>query len=77
LTTALFRHTHSLGIRRQQIERVVLPRAVATLQGPAGTLLAKSYQLEGQEYLRPEQDALTDAARELGLGTPGVRLKTC
>ena len=76
LTIALFRHTHSLGIRRQQMERVVLPRAAATLQGPAGPLPAKSYQLEGQEYLRPEQDALADAARELGLGTPGIRLKT-
>jgi uncharacterized protein (TIGR00299 family) protein len=74
LTTALFRHTHSLGIRRQQLERVVLPRAAATLQGPTGPLRAKSYQLEGQEYLRPEQDALSEAARELGLGVPGVRL---
>ncbi|MCL2123215.1 MAG: DUF111 family protein, partial [Desulfovibrionaceae bacterium] len=74
LTTAIFRHTHSLGIRRQQVERVVLPRAAATLQGPAGPLRAKSYLLEGQEYLRPEQDALSDAARKLGLGAPGVRL---
>jgi len=76
LTTALFRHTHSLGIRRQQIERVALPRAAASLPGPAGPLRAKSYLLEGQEYLRPEQDALAEAASELGLGTPGVRLKT-
>ena len=75
LTTALFRHTHSLGIRRQQLERVVLPRAAATLQGPTGSLRAKSYQLEGQEYIRPEHDALDAAARELGLGAPGVRLK--
>jgi uncharacterized protein (DUF111 family) len=75
LTTALFRHTHSLGIRRQQVERVTLPRAAATLQGPAGPLCAKSYQLEGQEYLRPEQDSLDAAARGLGIGAPGVRLK--
>ena len=73
LTTSLFRHTHSLGIRRQQMERVVLPRAAATLRGPAGPLRAKSYLLEGQEYLRPEQDALNDAAHALGLGVPGVR----
>jgi uncharacterized protein (TIGR00299 family) protein len=76
LTTALFRHTHSLGIRRQQLERVTLPRAAASLQGPAGPLRAKSYRLEGQEYLRPEQDALREAARSLGLGVPGVRSKT-
>jgi len=76
LTTTLFRHTHSLGIRRQQLERVVLPRAAATLQGPAGPLRAKSYQLEGQEYIRPEQEALDDDARKIGLGTLGVRLKT-
>jgi len=74
LTTALFRHTHSLGIRRQQMERVVLPRVATTLQSPAGLLRAKSYLLEGQEYIRPEQDALNDAAHKLGLGVPGVRL---
>jgi uncharacterized protein (TIGR00299 family) protein len=74
LIAALFRHTHSLGIRRQEMERITLPRAAATLQGPAGPLRAKSYRLEGQEYGRPEQDALNDAARELGLGVPGVRL---
>jgi uncharacterized protein (TIGR00299 family) protein len=73
LTAAIFRHTHSLGIRRQQVERVILPRSAALLQGPAGPLPAKSYQLEGQEYLRPEQDALDDAARALGLGAPGLR----
>ena len=75
MTASLFRHTHSLGIRRQQMERVTLPRAAATLQGPAGPLRAKSYRLEGQEYVRPEQDALKDAAHALGLGVPGVRLK--
>ncbi|MDR0466539.1 MAG: nickel pincer cofactor biosynthesis protein LarC [Deltaproteobacteria bacterium] len=75
LTTAIFRHTHSLGIRRQNLERVILPRVAAKLHGPAGPLAAKSYQLEGHEYLRPEQDALSEAARDLGLGVPGVRLK--
>ena len=73
MTSALFRHTHSLGIRRQQVERVTLPRAATTLQGPTGPLPAKAYQLEGREYLRPEQDALSEAARKLGLGTPGLR----
>ena len=75
LTTAVFRHTHSLGIRRRQEERVTLPRAAASVQGPAGALRAKSYRLEGQEYLRPEQDALNEAARGLGIGVPGVRYK--
>ena len=75
LTAAMFRHTHSLGIRRQQMERVVLPRAAATLHGPTGPLRAKSYMLEGREYLRPEHDSLNEAAHALGLGAPGMRFK--
>jgi hypothetical protein len=38
-------------------------------------LRAKSYLLEGEEYLRPEQDALDETACRLGIGTPGVLRK--
>lgn len=74
LTGALFRHTHSLGIRRQTVERIVLPREATMLPGPCGMLRAKSYRIEGREYVRPEQDALAETAEKLGLGVPGARL---
>ncbi len=74
LTDALFRHTHSLGIRRQTVERVTLPREARELPGPAGPLRAKAYRLEDREYARPEQDAVEECAKKLGIGAPGVRL---
>ena len=75
LVRALFRHTHSLGIRRQDVERITLPREESALPGPVGALRAKSYQLEGHTYVRPEQDALVADAQKLGIGVPGVRLR--
>jgi uncharacterized protein (TIGR00299 family) protein len=75
LTTALFRHTHTLGIRRQTMERVILPRGETTVPGPAGDLRAKSYLLEGCGYVRPEQDSLAETAGKLGMGVPGVRAR--
>jgi uncharacterized protein (DUF111 family) len=41
--TAFFRHTHTLGIRRSLMERVVLPRRAATAATPRGPLEAKQY----------------------------------
>ncbi len=57
---AMFRHTHSLGIRRQKMDRFVLPRKNVMPQGK--NLPAKAYLLEGVEYLRPEADAVSALA---------------
>lgn len=70
---AMFRHTHSLGIRRQKMERFVLPRKNIIQQ--SNGLPAKAYLLEGVEYLRPEADAVAALAKKLGLGAPAIRLK--
>lgn len=79
---ALLRHTHSLGLRWQRIERLILPRRPAhgvspdwlqALGAPA-ELAAKAYDLEGREYLRPECEALKAAAAQTGLGLPALRL---
>lgn len=67
---AMFRHTHSLGIRRQKMDRLILPRKNV----PDGDLPAKAYLLEGVEYLRPEADAVADLADRLGLGMPAIRI---
>ncbi len=70
---AMFRHTHSLGIRRQKMDRFVLPRKNVMPQGK--NLPAKAYLLEGVEYLRPEADAVSALAKKLGLGAPAVRIR--
>ncbi len=71
---AVLRHTHTLGLRRQRVERLVLPRqGVSTcLDGQA--MPAKLYEIEGQSYVRVEAEAVGRAAREKGLGAPALRL---
>lgn len=81
---ALVRHTHSLGVRWQQLERVVLPRKGIQINLPvpaskvgesaSAKLPAKTYTIEGCEYLRPECDAVAAAAAQVGVGLPALRL---
>lgn len=70
---AFFRHTHTLGIRRAFMERVVLQREASTMETPQGPLAAKRYVVEGKSYLRPEHDALAKAAAKAGVGLPALR----
>lgn len=69
----LFRHTHTLGIRRQLLDRVVLPRRAAEKGVDGEVLQAKEYVLEGRDYLRAEADALADSAGKRGVGMPALR----
>jgi uncharacterized protein (TIGR00299 family) protein len=70
---AILRHTHSLGVRRQCLERVTLPRKATSLECAGEKLAAKSYVLEGREYARGEADALNAHARGRNLGMPALR----
>ncbi|MDD4701279.1 MAG: LarC family nickel insertion protein [Desulfovibrio sp.] len=71
---AVLRHTHTLGIRRQRLERLVSPRSAATVQIAGHHMPAKQYEVEGRSYVRPEADAVAQAAHEDGLGAPALRL---
>lgn len=71
--TAVFRHTHTLGLRRQTLERTVLPRAATTVLLDGEPVAAKEYGLEGRTYVRPEADALRDLAMRRGVGAPALR----
>lgn len=81
---AVVRHTHSLGVRMQVLDRVVLPRRNTHVDVPLTTadaeknvvctVPAKTYTIEGREYLRPECDAMTVAAAQAGQGLPALRL---
>lgn len=70
---AVLRHTHTLGLRVQTLERIVAPRHAAVADMAGQQLPAKEYVIEGQTYLRPEADALEALARQLGIGVPGLR----
>ncbi len=73
---AFFRHTHTLGIRRQVMERLVLPREATTTRLNGKPLRAKRYELEGQGYVRPEHDELAREAEAAGVGVPALRFHT-
>lgn len=73
VVSAVLRHTHTLGLRLQVVNRLVLPRkAVRTLIG-GKSLLAKTYKVDGVFYARPEADALEETAKSLGVGIPALR----
>ena len=70
---AILRHTHTLGLRVQCLERMVAPRHSAVAEVAGQQLPAKEYVIEGQTYIRPESDALEAAARQRGVGVPALR----
>jgi len=73
VVNAVLRHTHTLGLRVQMLERVVAPRHAADVEVAGQQLPAKEYVIEGQTYVRPEADALQNLARQRGLGVPALR----
>ncbi len=70
---AFFKHTHTLGIRRAYMERVILPRAAVIVHSPYGDLEAKAYRVEGETYTRAEFEALVTAADKAGTSLPAMR----
>ena len=73
VAAAVLRHTHTLGLRVQTLERLVAPRHAATAEVAGLQLPAKEYVIEGQPYMRPEADALEAVARQRGIGVPALR----
>ena len=70
---AVLRPTHTLGLRRQLLQRLVLPRRATTCTCGGASLPAKEYELEGRTYVRPEADAVARQAATLELGAPALR----
>lgn len=70
---AVLRHTHTLGLRVQTLDRIVAPRRAAAVDVAGQRLAAKEYTIEGETYTRPEADALKAAAWPCGLGVPALR----
>lgn len=71
---AIFRHTHTLGLRRMEVERMVLPRFACGAEIDGEKIPAKAYELENRIYLRPEADAIQVLSAKLAIGAPALRI---
>lgn len=72
---AVFRHTHVLGLRRTVMERYELERRAGIMTVENHELPAKLHLLEGEQYCRPEADAIANLADELDTGSPALRFR--
>lgn len=68
-----FAHTHSLGIRRQKIERVLLPRREERTETPYGEMDGKSYHIDGMKMSKPEYEELVKFSKKTGRSLPELR----
>lgn len=75
IQASVFRHTHSLGLRKTLVERVTLPRQAGTMRFDKETLAAKAYTVEGIPFIRPEHEALASAVKKRRIGVVGMRLR--
>jgi len=71
--TCFVNQTMSLGLRRKEMERVVLPRREETRQTNLGTVDAKTASWQGEEWARPEFEALQELARKTGRSVVQLR----
>ncbi len=70
---SLFKHTLSLGIRRREMERVLLPREEKEYPTPWGNIRGKQLQLGEENFQKPEFDSLREFARSRGLSLVQLR----
>ena len=65
--------TTTIGIRRQQMERTCLPRAIETVETPWGEVAVKTVCLpDGTQRTTPEYEACARIAREEGIALQTV-----
>jgi pyridinium-3,5-bisthiocarboxylic acid mononucleotide nickel chelatase len=66
LTGLLLRETSTLGVRRQELERLKAPRRMSTVQSSVGPLRAKARLLDGAWTAQPEDEDCRAAAARTG-----------
>lgn len=71
---AVFRHTHTLGLRYCEMDRLIVPRSVEETNLAGQKIRAKTYVLDGVTYQRPEADDLRELARKGNVGMPAMRM---
>lgn len=68
LERTVFRETSTIGIRRQRMERTVLPRRIEEVETPWGAVRVKrSTPPDGTERVKPEYEDVASIAREHGI----------
>ena len=75
LATLMMKHTTTLGIRRQDMSRYVLERAVSTAETPYGAIRVKTASGMGVSRSKAEYDDLAALAEKHGLSLRGLREK--
>ena len=70
---AFFKQTLTLGIRRKEMERRILPRRPSRLETAWGAMEAKSFSPDGMEIQRPEYEALKELADRTGRSVAELR----
>ena len=73
LLQVMFAHSLTLGIRRQDVQRVVLPRRQASLETGLGKIQAKEMDLGQEKVLRPEYEALKALSEKTGRSVAQLR----
>ena len=75
LATLMMKHTTTLGIRRQDMSRYVLERAVSTAETPYGAIRVKTASGMGVSRSKAEYDDLAALAEKHGLSLRELREK--
>lgn len=70
---SLFKQTLSLGVRRMQMERVVMQRREVEYPTPWGSITGKQVQAKDKEIKKPEFDSLKELADSWGLSAVELR----
>ncbi len=73
LAAVMMKHTSTLGIRRQDMERYALKRSVETAETPYGPVRVKKASGMGLERRKAEYEDLADIAQRQGLSLNEVR----
>ena len=73
LAAEIMKHTTTLGIRRQRMDRYVLQRSVETVETKYGPVRVKKASGMGVERSKPEYDDLADLAVKQGISMEEIR----
>ncbi len=75
LEQIIFEQTTTIGIRKQRMERTILPRSVKNIQTIYGEIQVKICDLNGKKLFYPEYDSITRICHQTGNSYPEIYRK--
>lgn len=75
LEQIIFRQTTTIGIRRQRMERSLLPRSIKTIQTEYGEIQVKICETGGYRQAYPEYESVARICRQTGGSFPDIYRK--